>query len=73
VDKDVKPIFDQGEVYSGCYGRASIVFYAFNQNGNKGIACGLQNIQKLADGEPLGGKARPEDDFNTYDDDDFLS
>lgn len=73
VDKDVNPIFDQSEVYSGCYGRASIVFYAFNQNGNKGIACGLQNIQKLADGEPLGGKARPEDDFDTYDDDDFLS
>jgi hypothetical protein len=46
------------------YGRASINFYAFNTNGNKGIACGLNNIQKLRDGEPLGGKSRAEDDFN---------
>jgi len=73
VDKNVKKVLDPSEVYSGCFGRASIVFYAFNQNGNRGIACGLQNIQKLADGDPLGGKARAEDDFDTYDDDDFLS
>lgn len=74
VDKDVKPILDQSELYSGCYGRASVVFYAFNQNGNKGIACGLQNLQKLADGEPLGGKAKAEDDFGAFEsDDDFLA
>ena len=45
------------------YGRASINFYAFNSNGNKGIACGLNNLQKIRDGEPLGGKSRAEDDF----------
>ena len=73
VDKNVKAILDQSEVYSGCYGRASITFYAFNQNGNKGIACGLQNIQKLSEGEPLSGRSRAEDDFTTSDDDDFLS
>jgi hypothetical protein len=73
VDKAVQPILDQREVYSGCYGRASITFYAFNQNGNKGIACGLQNIQKLSDGEPLSGRSKAEDDFTTADDDDFLS
>jgi len=73
VDKNVKPILDQNELYSGCYGRASITFYAFNQNGNKGIACGLQNLQKLADGEPLSGRSRAEDDFTTADDDDFLA
>lgn len=74
VDKNVKPILDQSELYSGCYGRASITFYAFNQNGNKGVACGLQNLQKLSDGEPLGGRSRAEDDFSTADDDDdFLS
>lgn len=59
--------------YSGIYGRASINFYAFNTNGNKGIACGLNNLQKLRDGEPLGGKSRAEDDFADDDDDDFLS
>jgi len=73
VDKNVKPILDQNELYSGCYGRASITFYAFNQNGNKGIACGLQNLQKLAEGEPLSGRSRAEDDFTTADDDDFLA
>lgn len=73
VDADRQPIIDRSEVYSGVYGRASINFYAFNSNGNKGIACGLNNLQKIRDGEPLGGKSRAEDDFDTEDDDDFLS
>lgn len=73
VDADRNPIFERSEVYSGVYGRASISLYAFNSNGNRGIACGLNNLQKISDGEPLGGKSRAEDDFNTDDDDDFLS
>ena len=73
VDADRNPILDRSEVYSGVYGRASINFYAFNSNGNKGIACGLNNLQKIRDGEPLGGKSRVEDDFATEDDEDFLS
>lgn len=73
VDADRQPILDRSEVYSGVYGRASINFYAFNSNGNKGIACGLNNLQKIKDGEPLGGKSRAEDDFDTEEDDDFLS
>lgn len=71
VDVDRQPIIDHSEVYSGVYGRASINFYAFNSNGNKGIACGLNNLQKMRDGEPLGGKTRAEDDF-ADDDEDFL-
>ena len=73
VDKNVKPILDQSEVYSGCYGRASITFYAFNSNGNKGIACGLGNLQKLADGESLSGRTKAENEFSTFEDEDFLS
>ena len=72
VDANCQPIIDRSEVYSGVYGRASINFYAFNSNGNRGIACGLNNLQKIRDGEPLGGKSRAEDDF-ADDDDDFLS
>lgn len=72
VDAARNPIFDHSEVYSGVYGRASINFYAFNSNSNRGIACGLNNLQKIADGEPLGGKTRAEDDF-ADDDEDFLS
>lgn len=73
VDKDRNEIIDHSEVYSGVYGRASISFYAFNSNGNKGIACGLNNLQKIRDGKPLGSKASAESDFATEDDDDFLS
>lgn len=73
VDADRNTIIDRSEVYSGVYGRASINLYAFNSNGNKGIACGLNNLQKIKDGEPLGGKSRAEDDFATEEDDDFLS
>ena len=73
VDKAVKPILDREEVYSGCYARVSLSFYAFNSNGNKGVACGLGNIQKIRDGEPLGGRTSAADDFKTEDADDFLA
>lgn len=72
VDRAVKPIIDRAEVYSGCYARVSLNFYAFNSNGNRGIACGLGNIQKVRDGEPLGGRTTASDDFAALDDD-FLA
>lgn len=73
VDKSLKPIMSRSEVYSGVYARVSINFYAFNSNGNRGVACGLGNIQKVRDGEPLGGKTSAADDFTSdYDGDDFL-
>ena len=74
VDAQLNEIIAPEEFYSGCYGRASINFYAFNANGNKGIAAGLQNLQKLAEGEPLAG-ASAEQDFggdNEYKDSDML-
>ncbi len=73
VDRSVQPILDRAEVYSGCYARVSVNFYAFNSNGNRGIACGLGNIQKVKDGEPLGGRTSAADDFATDLDDDFLA
>ena len=73
VDKNVQPILDQSEVYSGCYGRISVNFYGFNNNGNRGIAAGLGNIQKLRDGESLGGRTNAEDDFDAVtEEEDFL-
>ena len=68
VDRRRVPITDPLEVYSGCYVRASITFYPFNTNGNRGIACGLQNIQKWCDGEPLNGRVRADDEFDALDD-----
>lgn len=75
VDKALNPILDRDEFYSGCYGRASITFFPFSASGNKGIAAGLNNIQKIADGAPLGGRTSPELDFGDdldLEDDDLL-
>lgn len=73
VDENVHPVLDQSEVYSGCYARVSVNFYAYNANGNKGIAAGLGNIQKLKDGDSLGGSTRAEDDFEAIEcNEDFL-
>lgn len=74
VDKDLNEILDPDEVYSGCWGRASINFYPFSVNGNKGIGVGLNNVQKLKDGEHLGAaRESAESDFDDdfEDDDEF--
>jgi len=72
VDAALNPILDKSEVYSGCFGRASVNFYPFSVDGNKGIAAGLNNVQKLGDGERLGGGSRASDDFTAVEED-FLS
>lgn len=63
VDAECNPIINPTEFYSGCYGRASINFFPYNNNGNKGISAGLNNLQKLEDGEPLGSFTTAEQDF----------
>ncbi len=73
VDARVQPIIDQSEVYSGCYGKISVTFYGYNSNGNRGIAAGLGNIQKLRDGESLGGRSNAADEFQTEEEEDFLA
>lgn len=75
VDLARNPILDREEVYSGCYCRFSVNFYPFSASGNNGVAVGLNNVQKVADGERLAGGSRAEDDFNdnyTGDLDDIL-
>lgn len=72
VDKDLNPIMSKDDFYSGCFGRASLNFYPFNQNGNRGVAVGLNNLQKLEDGEPLSGRQSAEVDFSDEEDDDIL-
>ena len=74
VDRSLNPIMSGDEFYSGCYGRASINFYAFNVS-SKGIAAGLNNLQKLEDGEMLAGGSTAEEDFggdNAVQDDDMM-
>lgn len=57
-------ILDPSEVYSGCFGKASISFFAYNAAGNKGIGCGLNAVMKLEDGEKLGGNTVTADVFD---------
>ncbi len=76
VDRKRIPITDPLAVYSGCYVRASVNFYPFNVNGNRGVAAGLGNVQFWSDGEPLTSRVRAEDEFDALDaedDDDFLN
>lgn len=63
VDQAINPIIDQSEVYSGMYARVSVNFFAYNSTGKKGIGCGLNNVQKITDGEPLGGRTTAAEDF----------
>lgn len=67
VDLDREKILDPTEVYSGCYARVSMNAFPYNVSGNKGVSFGLNHVQKVADGDPLGNITRAEDDF----DDDF--
>ena len=68
VDQRNQPIIDEAEFYSGCYARATVRAFAYDKAGNRGVAFGLQNIQKLADGEPLSGRRRAEEEFEPVDD-----
>jgi hypothetical protein len=65
VDATLNPIIDQSQVYSGCYGRVSVNFFPYFNSGRKGIGCGLGNVQKLEDGEPLGNRTTAAADFGT--------
>ncbi len=64
--KGISPqvILDPKELYSGCYARASVIAFGWESKGCRGISFGLQNIQKLADGEPFSGRGNPEADFD---------
>lgn len=75
VDRRREQITNEDEVYSGCYAHVAVNFYAYNTSGNRGVACGLGNIQKVADGEPLGGaRGNVENEFEVLDEelDEFL-
>lgn len=73
VDNNVQPILDATEVYSGCYGRLTLSFYGYDNAGNIGVGCGLGNVQKLHEGEPLGGVSNAANDFDVVElEDDFF-
>ena len=63
VDLGLNPIISQSEIYSGIYAAVSVDFFPYANSGKKGIGCGLGNVQKIEDGEPLGSRTSASDDF----------
>ncbi len=63
VDANLQAMIDETGFYSGCFARAQVRPYGYDQKGNKGVAFGLQNLQKMGDGDPLSGRQRAEDAF----------
>lgn len=74
VDKNRAPIVDEDEIYSGVWAIVSVTFYGYDVSGNRGIACGLNNVMKFKDGERLGGRTSADNDFADvdFDEDDDL-
>ena len=63
------PIIKEDETfYAGCYARATLIAFAYDTAGNKGVSFALQNIQKLGDGEPFSGRKKAEEEFDSVDD-----
>lgn len=68
VDQSVQAIIEPERFYAGCYARATLIAYAYDTMGNKGVAFSLQNIQKTRDGKPFSGRKRAEDEFEIIED-----
>lgn len=67
VDKHKSPITDEDDVYSGMWAIVSVTFFPYNVSGNKGVACGLNNVMKTKDDKRLGGRTSAENDFGDID------
>ena len=69
VNQKREPIVDgDGQFYAGCYARASLIAFAYDTMGNKGVGFALQNVQKTRDGDAFSGKKKAEDEFDDVDD-----
>ncbi len=68
VDQKLKPVLDKSDVYPGCYCRASINAFAWDNSGNRGVSFGLLGVQKVKDGEPFTSRCDPDTDFTPLDD-----
>ncbi len=68
VDEKVQDILDESQFYAGCFARATVNFFAYDQKGNRGVSVSLINIQKVKDGDPLSGRAKAQDDFAPVED-----
>lgn len=72
VDKNLEKILDESEVYSGVYANVSVTAFPYNQEGNKGVSFGLNNVQILGYGDSLAGGVDAADEFSQVADEDLL-
>lgn len=54
------------DIYSGMYARVTLNFFPYDTSGSKGVGCGLGNVLKIRDGEPLAGGASAASDFADF-------
>ena len=76
VGRDALPIMDKSEVYPGCIVRVSLRPYAYGGRGTgygAGVSFGLENIQKMQDGERLKTSRGDGSEFGRVDEESFAS
>lgn len=68
IDKDKQEILDMRDLYAGCYARATILAYAYDNEFGKGLGFSLLNLQKISEGAKFTGKKDAADDFDEFED-----
>ena len=63
---NIHSLLPMGSVKSGDYARVMLNFYAYDSNGNRGVACSLGNIMITREGEPLGNRSSASSDFAEF-------
>lgn len=63
INKKGSDLDSEEQFYGGCYAQATVVAYAYDVKGNKGVAFGLRNVLKTRDGDPFSGRTSANDDF----------
>ncbi len=71
LDRDKTELLDPEAIYAGCYARASYSCYSYSASGNEGVSFGLRAVQKVKDGEAIGGSRASANDFDDLDDNAF--
>lgn len=64
IDQKKEKIEDEETLYAGCYARATLIAFCYENSGNIGVSFALQNVQKVKDGKPFSGRKAAEDEFD---------
>ena len=72
VDANLQAVIDPSEIYPGVEARIQISAFAYSTNGNNGVSLSLSNVQKVRDGERIGGSHGAESAFDALKVDDLM-